>query len=562
MDATFKQDPLSSSFIDTVNELTRIFRSLPARPSIEEVEAAVVILNTVQNEEDFKLGEISKQEVPENVPEELFSILQQMRKTMVLYESHEQRREAIHLIELDNILRTFDELIQRSSLLVSGDSQAHCPLNLSDSVDKVAKEALISHQNLENKTENGELESNGNKGFVNSFSSGLNRKYFDESWLGTDQDFVNPGLVSRIRMNVKLICDLDGKLSSMKVAALIESIAKSGSTVLNLRGKLMDKMELLPLSIGKLSDLVELDLSENKIMALPPGISDLRSLQNFDIHSNQLINLPETFGELVNLTYVDLHGNRLKSLPASFGNLKNLITLDLSSNLFTHLPDIIGNLSSLKKLNAETNELEELPYTIGSCLSLVELRLDFNAIKALPEAIGKLECLEILTLHYNRIRGLPTTMGNLPKLKELDVSFNELETIPENLCFAVSLRKLNVGKNFADLRALPRSIGNLEMLEELDMSANQIRFLPDSFRFLSKLRVLRTDDTPLEEPPREVLELGAQGVVKYMADAVEKRGINSQPAQERGFWIWFFSICCSKTTNDTPNHKLSTEIQL
>ncbi|KAG6606239.1 Plant intracellular Ras-group-related LRR protein 5, partial [Cucurbita argyrosperma subsp. argyrosperma] len=524
MDATFKQDPLSSSFVDTVNELTRIFRSLPARPSIEEVEAAVVILNTVQNEEDFKLGEISKQEVPENVPEELFSILQQMRKTMVLYESHEQRREAIHLIELDNILRTFDELIQRSSLLVSGDSQAHCPLNLSDPVDKIAKEALISHQSSENKTENGELESNGNKGFVNSSSS--------------------------------------GKLSSMKVAALIESIAKSGSTVLNLRGKLMDKMELLPLSIGKLSDLVELDLSENKIMALPPGISDLRSLRNFDIHSNQLINLPETFGELVNLTYVDLHGNRLKSLPASFGNLKNLITLDLSSNLFTHLPDIIGNLSSLKKLNAETNELEELPYTIGSCLSLVELRLDFNAIKALPEAIGKLECLEILTLHYNRIRGLPTTMGNLPKLKELDVSFNELETIPENLCFAVSLRKLNVGKNFADLRALPRSIGNLEMLEELDMSANQIRFLPDSFRFLSKLRVLRTDDTPLEEPPREVLELGAQGVVKYMADAVEKRGINSQPAQERGFWIWFFSMCCSKRTNDTPNHKLSTEIQL
>ncbi|XP_038886981.1 plant intracellular Ras-group-related LRR protein 5-like [Benincasa hispida] len=535
MDATFKQDPLPSSLIDTVNELTTIFRSLPARPSIEEVEAAVAILNTVQNDEDFKLEELSKQEVPDNVPEELFFILQQMRKTMVLFESHEQRREAIRLIELDKMLRSFDELIRRASDLVSGDFKGQRPLNLSDPVEKISKETVISDPILEKKKENEELENNGNKGLVKSSS------------------FIPP-LASSGEGET-------GKLSLMKVAALIENIFKSGSTVLNLKGKLMDKTELLPISIGKLSDLVELDLSENKIMALPPGISGLQSLKKFDIHSNQLINLPDTFGELINLTYVDLHANRLKSLPASFGNLKNLIYLDLSSNLFTHLPEIIGKLTSLKRLNVETNELEELPYTIGSCSSLVELRLDFNEIKALPEAIGKLECLEILTLHYNRIRGLPTTMGNLPKLKELDVSFNELETIPENFCFAVNLRKLNVGKNFADLTALPRSIGNLEMLEELDISANQIRFLPESFRFLSKLRVLQTDETPLEEPPREVVELGAQAIVKYMADAVEKRDTKSQPTQERGFWLWFCSICCSKRRN-TPKDRLSTELQL
>lgn len=170
MDATFKQDPLPSPFIDTVNELTRIFRSLPARPSIEEIEAAVAILNTVQNDEDFKLGEISKQQVPENVPEELFSILQQMRKTMVLFESHEQRREAIRLIELDKILRTFDELIQRASDLVSGGSKDQRPLNLGDPVEKIAKETVISDQILEKKRENEEFESNGNKGLVKSSS--------------------------------------------------------------------------------------------------------------------------------------------------------------------------------------------------------------------------------------------------------------------------------------------------------------------------------------------------------------------------------------------------------
>ncbi|XP_042494943.1 plant intracellular Ras-group-related LRR protein 5-like [Macadamia integrifolia] len=196
------------------------------------------------------------------------------------------------------------------------------------------------------------------------------------------------------------------KLSLMKVAGLIETSAKTGTEVLDLGGKLMEQVEWLPVSIGKLLVITELNLSENRIMALPSSFGGLKALTKLDIHSNQLINLPESFGELVNLTELDLHGNRLRSLPASFGNLTNLIVLDLSSNNLTVLPPTLGNLTHLKRLNVETNELEELPYTIGSCSSLVELRLDFNKLKALLEAIGKLECLEIHTLHYNRITGL------------------------------------------------------------------------------------------------------------------------------------------------------------
>jgi Leucine-rich repeat (LRR) protein len=101
-------------------------------------------------------------------------------------------------------------------------------------------------------------------------------------------------------------------------------------------------------------------------------------------------------------------------------------------------------------------------------------------------------------------------MSTLINLKELNVSFNELESIPESLCFSTSLVKINVGNNFNDMRYLPRSIGNLEMLEELDISNNQIRILPDSFRMLTKLRILRVEENPLEVPPREMAEKGAQ----------------------------------------------------
>ncbi|KAM3402885.1 hypothetical protein ACQJBY_006590 [Aegilops geniculata] len=287
---------------------------------------------------------------------------------------------------------------------------------------------------------------------------------------------------------------VDQKLSLIQVASLIESSAKRGTTELNLRGKLVDQIEWLPVSLGKLQDVTELDISENRIMALPSTVGSLRYLTKLDIHSNQLINLPDTFGELSSLIDLDLHANQLKSLPASFGNLTSLANLDLSSNQFKILPDCIGKLMNLRRLIAETNELEELPYTIGSCISLVELRLDFNQLKALPEGIGKLEKLEILTLHYNRIKG------------------------------------------------------NLEMLEELDISSNQIRMLPDSFEFLAKLRVFHADETPLEVPPREVIKLGAQAVVQYVADMVASRGASQKKTDGTSFWAWFRSLfgCCKK----------------
>ncbi|XP_062073666.1 plant intracellular Ras-group-related LRR protein 5-like [Humulus lupulus] len=508
--------------VETVEEIMMTYKSLPPRPTIEEVEAAMSVIKTVDTEEQLKLDEISKQKPPKNVPQDLFAVLQEVRKTVVLFHSYEQRREAVHVVEVDRKFQIFDDLIQRASGLVSGETQIRKPGNFSDPVEKIGRDAVISDASLVKTT---------------TTTTKKNREVEMKS-----EKIVPLGLERSSSAKASFYTGNSEKFSMMKVAALIENTAKSGSQVLDLKGKLTDQMEWLPVSIGKLSDVTALDLSENRIMALPPSICRLRALTKLDIHSNQLVNLPDSFGDLINLTNLDLHANRLRSLPDTFGNLKKLINLDLSSNELTHLPELLGNLTSLKCLTVETNELEELPYSIGSCTMLTEVRLDFNQLRALPEAVGKLESLEVLTLHYNRIKGLPTTIGSLMNLKELDVSFNELESVPENLCFATGLRKLNVGKNFADLRALPRSIGNLEMLEELDISDNQITYLPDSFRFLSKLRVFRADETPLEIPPRHVTKLGAQAVVQFMADYVAKRETKTMPLKKKGSWF----LCCIK----------------
>ncbi|XP_068635810.1 plant intracellular Ras-group-related LRR protein 5-like [Aristolochia californica] len=500
--------------VEVVDEIMKIMRSLPPRPTIDDVVAAISVVKTVDSEEQAKLDEISKERKPPDVPDELFSILQEVRKNMVVLQAKEQRKEALHVIELDKSLQAFDELIQRTSRLVSGDAQNEKDDGFGVSVITSERKSYITDESFQKKKKEETQEADAPKGLPHSSS-----------------------------LKVYPFPDNNGdKLSLIKVASVIETTVKTGADELNLQGKLMDQIEWLPQSLGKLSGITELNLSENRLMALPSNISGLKCLTKLDIHSNQLINLPEAIGELSSLVDLDLHANLLKSLPTSIGNLTNIVHLDLSSNQLSVLPETIGNLTRLKRLNVEINELGELPYTVGSWTSLIELRLDFNQLKALPEAIGKLENLELLSMHYNRVKALPTTMGSLSKLKELDVSFNELESVPENLCFATSLVKLNVGRNFADLRSLPRSIGNLEMLEELDISNNQIRVLPESFRFLSKLRVFHADETPLEVPPKQVVKLGAQAVVEYMANLIAKKDVSPVAVKKKGFWYWVCSL--------------------
>ncbi|KAI3804531.1 hypothetical protein L1987_26144 [Smallanthus sonchifolius] len=506
----------SNTYTETIQEIMETYKSLPPRPTIEEVEAAMSVIKTVNIEEKQKLDEISTQICPKDIPPELFSILQKVRQTMVLFQSQEQRKEAMHIVDFDQIYQTFDELIQRASKCVSGDTQLDKEDDLKYPVVNLVKEVVITDESLLNSRKINKVESF--KGLVKSYS--------------TKATSFPTGI------------EEPEKLSMVKVAALIETVAKQGGKILDLQSKLMESIEWLPVTIGKLSNITELNLSDNRIMALPSSITNLTPLTKLDVHSNQLTNLPDSFGQLVNLLDLDLHANRLKSLPESFAHLSNLANLDLSSNHFTHLPDFIGNLTSMQILIVETNDLEELPYTIGSCSSLVALKIDFNQLKALPEAIGKLKHLEILTLHYNRVRKMPTTMANLTKLRELDVSFNELEGLPESLCFATNLETLNIGKNFADMTALPRSIGNLENLQVLDISGDQIFALPESFGLLSKLKIFRAEETPLEVPPKEITKLGAQAVVEYMADLVAKTNAKPQEMkrERKGFWSWICMI--------------------
>ncbi|KAG5060880.1 hypothetical protein AAZX31_01G144000 [Glycine max] len=549
-----------------VEEIMRIHRSLPARPGIDEVEAARGLIGNVEKEDQARLEAIARQSKGVDVPEELFMVLQEMQRNVLYYQSKEQKREAVKLLDLDNVHSLFDELIQRASKCVASPSAKTSYSNGSAS----SVSTSLSKNSVSNSVSVGGFDKPPLAPTAAAATTTTSRKFNVEkerSELVTrDDSYVKkakssfysngygfeptiPSKASILDSSLKptSTAGQDGdKLSLIKLASLIEVSAKKGTRDLKLQNKLMDQVDWLPDSIGKLSSLVTLDLSENRIMALPATIGGLSSLTRLDLHSNRITELPDSVGNLLSLLYLDLRGNQLTLLPASFSRLVRLEELDLSSNQLSALPDSIGSLVRLKILNVETNDIEELPHSVGSCSSLRELRVDYNRLKALPEAVGKIQSLEILSVRYNNIKQLPTTMSSLTNLKELNVSFNELESVPESLCFATSLVKMNIGNNFADMRSLPRSIGNLELLEELDISNNQIRVLPESFRMLTRLRVLRAEENPLEVPPREIAEKGAQAVVQYMDELVEKRekkDVKAQPLKQKKSWaqICFFS---------------------
>ncbi|KAL1225556.1 Plant intracellular Ras-group-related LRR protein 5 [Cardamine amara subsp. amara] len=523
---------------EIVEEIMRIHRSLPSRPEIEDVEAATSLIQNVEKEDQNRLEAIDKQikSSSDKVPMELLNVLQEMKKSLVYFQSKEEKREATKLLDLESVHYVFDELIQRASnCIVSSNGTISLPRSLP--TPEPAPAPVVSSDQISVKSKKTILSRD------DTFVTKAKSSFYSDGLLAPRK----PQILDSTLQAKNVTGHDGGKLSLIKLASLIEVSAKKGTQELNLQHKLMDQLEWLPDSIGKLSSLVRLDLSENCIMVLPATIGGLLSLTRLDLHSNRIGQLPESIGDLVNLINLNLSGNQLSSLPSAFSRLIHLEELDLSSNSLSILPESIGSLVTLEKLDIETNNIEEIPHSISGCSSLKELRADYNRLKALPEAVGKITTLEILTVRYNNIRQLPTTMSSMANLKELDVSFNELESVPESLCYAKTLVKLNIGNNFANLRSLPGLIGNLEKLEELDMSNNQIRFLPYSFKTLSQLCVLHTEQNPLEELPRDITEKGAQAVVQYMNDLVEARNTKSQRSKPKKSWVNSICFFCKST---------------
>ena len=134
----------------------------------------------------------------------------------------------------------------------------------------------------------------------------------------------------------------------------IERARGDGRAELKLRGR---RLEALPESIGVLTSLETLDLSQNALEDLPGSISNLSKLRKLTLRDNRFRRLPESICRLANLQFLDVSGNALERLPDSIGELSTLVLFNAARNKIGELPPSLGRIKKLMSLSLAENPI-------------------------------------------------------------------------------------------------------------------------------------------------------------------------------------------------------------
>ncbi|OUC44535.1 putative leucine Rich repeat-containing domain protein [Trichinella nativa] len=245
-------------------------------------------------------------------------------------------------------------------------------------------------------------------------------------------------------------------------------------------------IRLLPGAELWLPDLVQLDLSHNRLNALVSqdfhehvfdGMYNLRSL---DLSSNELRRLClNDFRGLFNLEELNLADNRISSAAdGAFHGLLKLETLRLSGNRFTFVQaGWFDNLPTLRSLALNRNYLTLLTADNFRSLSqLVSLDLSKNRIFRIHD----------------------TAFNSLNRLDVLRLSGNTLVSVPRRALHALrQLRSINLSQN-PIFRIQTDDLADLPQLRDVNFSAMQRLRLVDrgAFKNLPNLLVVDLHDNP------------------------------------------------------------------
>ncbi|KAL5817844.1 hypothetical protein ACOSQ3_026222 [Xanthoceras sorbifolium] len=306
----------------------------------------------------------------------------------------------------------------------------------------------------------------------------------------------------------------------------------------------------IPLSLGELWSLQELDISLNKLNGTQLSeahFSNLTRLTNFDVSGTSLMfnvsstwippfqleilalqschlgpRFPSWLHSQKNLRYLDLsNSGLLDTIPSSFWKSHSqLELLDLSNNsIYGHIPNLTDNSPLIALFLSSNNLFAPLPL-ISSNLIIFDIA--YNAFSGsifhffcngmndlMPTAVFKLNdnflsgelpnCwmkwpeLIVLKLGYNNFSGsIPSSIGSLSFLSSLRLEKNNISgTIPVSLGNCTSLQVINLEENEFSGN-IPAFIGErLSKLVILKLTSNKFQgILPVELCHLSSLQIL------------------------------------------------------------------------
>jgi Leucine-rich repeat (LRR) protein len=309
-----------------------------------------------------------------------------------------------------------------------------------------------------------------------------------------------------------------------QLESLIEQALQDHSTNLDL--SYMGLRELSP-DIGRLTDLVDLDLRGNILDSLPDEISNLHRLTGIHLDGNNLRKFPPVLGKLTRLERLGLSDNRLANLPRELGSLKELGSVNIHSNQFDSLPAALWKLTKLVHLDASENRIERITGGIGALKNLRYLNLARNHISEVPANLGSLKELRHLNLHGNSVATLPTRLFRLPALTHLDISNNDFDEIQKDLANLTSLNWLDASgqTSFPDVPPEIRDLieAGVAFCDGLDTAEVPIAFLQWALQF-------RQDALSASDGQNQA---GIKSLVQSTVDLVRFWVAGSDPVSQR-----------------------------
>ncbi|CDP21912.1 unnamed protein product, partial [Coffea canephora] len=143
----------------------------------------------------------------------------------------------------------------------------------------------------------------------------------------------------------------------------------------------------IPKSLGNLTNLIELDLSDSQFSgSIPVSIGNLNNLEKLFLPNNQFSG----------------------TIPQEIGNLSKLVSLELFRNQFSGpLPELLCQSGILQNISVAENMLTgPIPKSLQNCSSLVRARFDGNRFQGnLSEMFGIYPVLDFIDLSNNKFYG-------------------------------------------------------------------------------------------------------------------------------------------------------------
>jgi Leucine-rich repeat (LRR) protein len=141
-----------------------------------------------------------------------------------------------------------------------------------------------------------------------------------------------------------------GNLSNLETLTIYGNFTKIPNSFGNLKKLsvlfLSGKAETLPESFGDLSSLSYFNAETSSFKALPVNMGKLKKLKEINLRSAKIESLPASFGELDALEVLNLSGTQLKTFPKSIIPLKNIRNINLNSTSVGDIPDDISKMKT------------------------------------------------------------------------------------------------------------------------------------------------------------------------------------------------------------------------